>query len=417
MKKFIRAGLCGLVLAAACTPAFAGQSADAADKAVNELSARIAEKPAGLAEIFDRSFFNYISLEQLSGILAAVYKADGRVIAWRAEGGGHFILETDRGYEIPAALAVDPGSGRIKSLFFKTAYKKDFTLKDTKAALAALPGRAGLLAARLGEKGGSIEALNADDYFAVASGFKLYVLGAMLEEGVPWKKILTLKEEDKSLPTGRLQNWPDGSPLTAHTLAALMISESDNTAADALIGALGRKTIEADLAALGHSNPSLLKPFLRTSEMFRLKADSGASLKYLNLGAGEKYDFLASLLPGLPDAGALRQSPFGLDSLEWRASPADLCRLMAFILKKDDRRALDILALNPGLNIPRGGFLYAGYKGGSEPGVLSMTWLLKTRKNGWFCLAAAWNDDKEKIDEGKFFEIMQGALNALGKAE
>lgn len=419
MKKILCAVFCGLVLAAAPLrgQVLSGKGGDAAlEKAVKELSARIVEKPAGVAAIFDRSFFNYVSLEQLTGILAAVYKADGKVIAWRAEGGGHFILETDRGYEIPAALAVDPASGRIKSLFFKTAYKKDLTLKDARAALAALPGRTGLLAARLGEKGGNIEALNADDYFAVASVFKLYVLGAMLEEGVSWKKIIPLKEEDKSLPTGRLQDWPDGSPLTAHTLAAMMVSESDNTAADALISALGRKTIEADLAALGHSSPALLKPFLRTSEMFKLKTDSGASLKYLNLDAAGKYDFLAALPAGLPDAEKLKQSPFGVDSIEWRASPADLCRLLAYVVKEDDRRAFDILAINRGLKIPDG-FLYAGYKGGSEPGVLAMTWLLKTPKSGWLCLAAAWNNEKEKLEEAKFFEIMQGALNALGKGE
>lgn len=419
MKKIICAVFCGLVLAV--TPArgqvAAGKGGDAAlEKAVKELSARIVEKPAGVAAIFDRSFFNYVSIDQLTGILASVYKADGRVVSWRAEGGGHYILETDRGYEIPAALAVDSVSGRIKSLFFKTAYKKDVTLKDTKAALAALPGRTGLLAARLGEGGGPIESLNPDQYFAVASAFKLYVLGALLEEGVSWKKIIALKEEDKSLPTGRLQDWPDGSPLTAHTLAAMMISESDNTAADTLISALGRKTIESDLAALGHSNPALLKPFLRTSEMFKLKTDSGASLKYLSLDAAGKYDFLAALPAGLPAVEDLKQSPFGVDSIEWRASPADLCRVLGRILKEDDRKALDILAMNRGLKIPDG-FLYAGYKGGSEPGVLAMTWLLKTPKSGWLCLAAAWNNEKEKVEEARFFEIMQGALNALGKAE
>ena len=405
-----------LALASACGRAFAGQGGDPIlERSVKELASRITEKPSGLELLFDQSFFNYVSLEQLTGILAAVHGTCGRVVSWRAEGGGHFILETERGFEVPAALAVDPVTGRIRSVFFKTANKKDTALKGTRAALAALPGRAGLLAARLGEGGGNIEELNSGRHFAVASGFKLYVLGALLEEGFPWKKVLPLKEEDKSLPPGRLLRWPDGAPLTAHTLATLMISENDDTAADVLISALGRKTIESDLAALGHSDPSLLKPFLRTSEAFRLKADSAASLKYLNLTAPEKYAYLAALPAALPAAARAKQSPFGLDSIGWRASPADLCRLMGAILKADDRRALEILALDPGLNVPLG-FLYAGYKGGSEPGVLSMTWLLNTPERGWVCLAAAWNSEKDKIDEARFSGIMQGALNALGKA-
>ena len=43
------------------------------------------------------------------------------------------------------------------------------------------------------------------------------------------------------------------------------------------------------------------------------------------------------------------------------------------------RRAA-ILAINPGLApAQRGGFAYVGYKGGSEPGVLNLTWLVRNR--------------------------------------
>ncbi len=45
-----------------------------------------------------------------------------------------------------------------------------------------------------------------------------------------WDEVVTLAAGRKSLGSGILQTWPDGSPLTLHTLATLMISRSDNTA-------------------------------------------------------------------------------------------------------------------------------------------------------------------------------------------
>jgi len=194
-----------------------------------------------------------------------------------------------------------------------------------------------------------------------------------------------------------------------------MISESDNTASDALISALGRRTIEADLAALGHSDPGRLKPFLKTSDMFRLKSGTAAALEYLNLEGEEKYVYLSSLSKTPLSLEGFTKSPFGVDKIEWFASPADLCRLMAYFVQKNDAKALEILALNPGLNISRENLVYAGYKGGSEPGVLSMTWLLRNKKSDWFCLSASWNNEKDNLAQSEFTGLMQTALNALGK--
>ena len=389
--------------------------------AAREVSARITEKPDGVPELFDKSLFRHISLDKLTEALAGVYKANGAVsrtvFVSSAAGSGHFFFDTERGYRVPVALSLDADSGKINGIFFSPSYSKDPSLKDVRERLAALPGKTGLLVRRLGVKPENIESANEDVSFAVGSAFKLYVLGTLLKEGVSWEKIFRLKAEDRSLPTGRLRLWPDGSPLTAHTLAAMMISESDNTASDALIAALGRRTIEADLAALGHSDPGRLKPFLKTSEMFRLKSGTGAALEYLNLPAAEKYSFLASLAKTPLSADRFTKSPFGVDKIEWFASPSDLCRVMAYFADKKDAKALEILALNPGLDIPREKILYAGYKGGSEPGVLSMTWLLKNRRSEWFCLSASWNNEKENLADSEFSRLMQSAISALGGIE
>ena len=411
--KCLPAFLCLLIF---CGGADAAGSPGKPEAAARELSLRVAETPAGVERLFDKKFFRGVSLAQLEEILVSLRREAGRVTGVRlerAEGelAGRFVYSTDAGYEIPVALTLDPETGLIGGLFFKAPYKKDVTLAGVEAGLAALPGRAGLLVLRLGKDPERLAGLNEKDYFAVGSVFKLYVLGAMLEERVPWNRVFRLTPEDKSLPSGRLQDWPDGSPLTAHTLALLMISESDNTASDLLISAVGRRNIESRLPALGHSAPARLTPFLKTSELFRLRSDTGAAVKYLNLPAREKYDFLAALETPLA-AETVKRSPFGVDRLEWPASPEDVCALLRYFAAGGSDAALDIMGLNKGLDIPPA-FSYAGYKGGSEPGVLSMAWLLRRGEADWYCLAASWNSDKEDLDEKKFAGLMQSALRAL----
>ncbi|MCX5785120.1 MAG: serine hydrolase [Elusimicrobia bacterium] len=422
MKKFI---LCtGLLFF--CLNGFTQKNVPdpALASAARLLAAQITEKPRNLSELFDNNFFHNISLEKLSDILSGIYKSDGRVTAVHFERidsaiSAHFIFETENDFELPAALSINPDTGKISVLFFKTAYKKNLSIREFKEKLGRLDGKTGFSLRRfgvpssaLGDAERGIESSNENDYFAIGSAFKLYVLGALLEEGTEWEKIIYLKDEQKSLPSGRLQNWPDGAPLTVHTLAAMMISESDNTAADLLIDAVGRKTLEGDLQKLGHSNPALMRPFLKTSEIFRLKSDTESALNYFNPPLGDKYGFLSKLAARPLKAEDVKKSPFHVDKIEWLASPADLCRLMEYIHKKNDKQALDILAINTGLDIPPGKFLYAGYKGGAEPGVLNMTWLFKSKGNAWYCLSASWNNEKEDLDANKFFELMELALRA-----
>ena len=72
--------------------------------------------------------------------------------------------------------------------------------------------------------------------------------------------------------------------------------------------------------------------------------------------------------------------------------------------------------MNPGLNIPRENLVYAGYKGGSEPGVLSMTWLLRNKKSEWFCLSASWNNEKDNLGQSEFTGLMQRPSAEVGSS-
>jgi hypothetical protein len=401
-------------------PLFAGGE-DGLRQAAAGVSALIAEKPAGAAEFFDRGLFRQLSAAKLEGVLAGLYKANGRVtgvvlVSSETAFSGHFLFETEKGYRLPAALSLNPETGRVNQFYFGAASKIDPALVRARLALEALPGKTALLAARLGEKPETSEALNQNLYFAAGPAFRLYVLGALLENRVPWTKVIRLKDEDKSLPAGRLQSWPDGAPFTAHTLAALMLADDDDTAADALIGAVGRRAVEAALPALGCSAPERLRPFLKTSEVRRLKADSEAALEYMNLPPEEKYGFLDALrarpLPAAPD----RAGSFGPDKIGWSVSPADLCRVMGYFAAREDKPALDMLAMGTDPDLQGGKFLYAGRRVGGGPGALSMTWLLKNKRGEWHCLSAAWSSEGRSPDEAEFFGILQGAVDALAAA-
>ena len=65
----------------------------------------------------------------------------------------------------------------------------------------------------------------------------------------------------------------------------------------------------------------------------------------------------------------------------------------------NDPTLFDILAVSPQLSEKqRAGWSYAGFKGGSEPGVLNLTWLLKDEAGQWHMLAASWLNPEEAVE-------------------
>ncbi len=390
-------------------------------KAAWRIGSRIDENPAKLLNAFHRSFFKTLSYKKIKHILQSLYEMHGKVVkvkfvSIKNDTSADFILYTDKDYLIPTSIVIEPEKGKITGLFFKLPYQKTVGIEDIKARLENLPGRVGFMLKKLNGDSSEAESINPDDVFAVASTFKLYNLAALVEGKYSWKKIIQLKEESRSLPSGELHYWPIGSKLTLYSLAARMISKSDNTATDTIMDYIGRKKIEKNLEKLGHAKPKLLKPFLKTSEMFKLKSSTKMAQQYLSADLKERYRILDEELPKVPlDESKFGKEPFEINRLEWPASPNDICNVMDYFRKKKNDTAFGLMAINPGLNIPKDKFVYAGYKGGSEPGVVSMTWLLKTKKEDWYCLTASWNNEKETVDEKKFFEIMQSAINFIGK--
>ncbi len=388
-------------------------------RAAWSVASKIDPAPRKVEAVFAPAFFKLVEQDKVIAMLKSLNEKHGavkRVSLSATEGAntGHFIFHTDRGYMLPASVTVDPERGLIAGLFFRPAYQHVAGIADIKGRLAALPGIKSLLLTRLEEGGGTVESLAPDEPLNIGSTFKLYVLAQLQDSKAQWKKTVEIPAAARSLPSGRLHAWPEGAPFTVYTLAAQMISESDNTATDALIDLAGRRNIERSLAKFGHYSPDRLKPFLKTGEYFRIKGSTAAAAGWTAARQDDRYDLLEKKIPSLPlSASALPVSPFEISRVGWFASASDLCRVMDRFRKSGDAAVLGMLAINPGLQVDKKAVPYAGYKGGSDIGAINMTWLLRTRASAWYCLSATWNDEKSPLDEKEFFGIMQGALKLV----
>lgn len=359
------------------------------------------------AEWFAPAFLSQVAPAQIDQIIAQLEAQLGKYQAVRPEG-QDFVVELEKGL-VPTKIALD-AQGRIAGLLFQTPRPKVNSLEAALAGFRGLPGRVSVLVLEDGQPKAS---LSPDEPLAVGSAFKLAVLAALkaeIESGKrKWSDVVELRPEWKSLPSGVLHTWPNGSPLTLHTLAAEMISISDNTAADALISILGREAVEA----VAPRN----RPFLTTKEAFALKNPANKALleRYLKGDATVR----AALLPELKNAPLPTEADFTRGPLalqvEWFFSVRELCTLMERV------QGLPLMSINPGVANPAD-WARVAFKGGSEPGVLNLTTGLemplspqsREGKGGKrYCVSATWNNPQEALDEQKFIMLYSGLLEAL----
>lgn len=107
----------------------------------------------------------------------------------------------------------------------------------------------------------------------------------------------------------------------------------------------------------------------------------------------------------LPPLETYPEAPTALD-VEWFFSPRELCALMKEV------HDLPLMGINPG-TARKSDWDTVAYKGGSEPGVLSMTtWV---EKGGHaHCVSATWNAP-QKLDDVRFTALYQQTIAALKK--
>lgn len=297
------------------------------------------------------------------------------------------------------------------------------SIDKIKREMEALPGVAGFEIAEIGaDQASTVESLNADRQFAIGSTFKLYVLAALsskiADSDRDWSDVVPVYR--KSLPSGILQNWPDGTPMTLQALATLMISVSDNTATDILMTELGSKAMDDIVYKSGHRAPDKIIPMLNTVEFFDLKMPNNADVRALYVAASnnQQRDLLnrysIGISPESIEISNLANKPQHIDTIEWFAAPSDITGLLKIIEEIEDPVLKNILKINP--LIPPGDALrwsYIGGKGGSEPGVISYAFLTKSKSGKTYAFSGSWNNSEAPVDNDKFTLMMNRLLNLV----
>lgn len=305
----------------------------------------------------------------------------------------------------------------VIGLLVKGASPRNDSATALETDFRALPGNAGFGIYALADTGiTAVHQLNGTVVAPLGSAFKLWILAEAARSvnagERQWSDVIRLGE--RSLPSGISQSWPEGSPVTLHTLATLMMSLSDNTATDALLTALGRDKVDAIVRATGVADPDRTLPVLSTMEAFRLKTDAAAGLArdWARLTPDRRRALLrdnAALLAGAKvDASLFANGPRALQ-IEWFGSPRDEAAVLDWLRRNGGETTLGILGVNAGTPL-KDRFAYVGFKGGSEPGVITLNYLVRRQDGRWFAVTGNWNRTDGEVETARFLALMGRAL-------
>jgi hypothetical protein len=405
--------------------------APAADPALTARAGELIGVVAGTGDFdgyFAPSFHAALSKEKWDAVVTSMTAQMGKPLAIDSikpatPFSADLRVRFERGI-VNAQIAIDPAPPhRVVGLLFTGAEMAGDTLDKLAIDFRALPGTTGLGIYELGKGAPRLVAgIEPGKAMPLGSAFKLWVLGELSREiaagNRKWTDVVPVGPP--SLPSGITQSWPAGSPVTLQTLATLMISISDNTATDTLVTLEGRR-LDEFVSMVGTPG---LAPILTTRQMFALKspANAGLAVSWATLLApSARRDLLAAnaaRLDATPvDRMLFAGKPIAIDTLEWFASPAQTAAMLDWFRLQGDKTPLSLLAINPGIDpATRGKFDYLGFKGGSEPGVITLNFLIKRKDGRWLAIAAGWHNKDAAVEEARFTQLLTRALVLIADA-
>lgn len=384
---------------------------------------------------FTAEFLAEVPPEQVSGVFDQLRPAGPWVPVDLDAVGDDAVVRLHDGDGQPWRMVISVGpEGSISTLYIRPERDEAQTAQswaEVHEQLTALGADVGLLAARVVDgRCEPITEIGPHEPRPMASIFKLYVLGAVadaVEEGtVRWGDQLTITDDTRSLPSGELQDQPNGSQVSVSQAAAGMIAISDNTASDMLAALVGRDAVESAMAGMGHTEPGLNEPFLTTRELFTLGWGPEASLdQWREADESERRRILQQLPPGvLTVTGGDVEDPSWNAGVDWFGSAHDVCAAMLSLHDRhespEDPDALmlrTILGHNRGVSIDATDWPYVAYKGGSAPGVVSGSWYAE-RSDGErfvYVMQAASDDAAALEDHSGFFGLAEDAFTLLAE--
>ncbi len=373
--------------------------------------------------IFDESFESQVPRDYLLYQITEVVKYYGNFT--KAEVSSRPIINNVYSFvvylenaKISGAIDIKPFSKTVSIFWFGypefyDEYLLEINWSTIYSEFESLPGNKSLILAR---DNNLIYKYNENMSLQVASMFKLFVLEALVnkiknDSNLSWSTKIPIQDKYKSLPSGILQDYPNGTLFTLKTLADYMINISDNTATDHLIHFLGRSYVENFLPA----NYSL--PFLTTAESFKLRwliSDDDLNT-YINMNSAEKLNYLENNLSNLNvfdiDLNSVNYTHNiqARKLMEWTFKSIDLYRI------QNKTKSYNSTYLNPGLANPDDWDIVS-YKGGSDIGVYSLGHSLLAKNGSWFiCTIIVNNYNTFELEYGSYVASQWGYIAICSK--
>jgi beta-lactamase class A len=306
--------------------------------------------------------------------------------------------------------------------------------KPIDRAIAAMGPDVGFLAARVTPSGTCepVHAVAASTARPTASQFKLFVLGALgnaiRARQISWQQGVTVADADRSVgnskESGSLQFAATGASVPVEEAATKMISISDNTAADILIELVGRTAVERQVRRWSE-HAAANTPFPTTREMILLHYVAGLGDRYLATPQKDRAAFLASSVDPVPLAQlatGYSADPRYIDDIEWFASPDDICRAFAGLQQLSEQKVLAPIAKvmsreDAGIGLDRSAWRTVWYKGGSEPGVLTLGWLATNRSGSTYVVEAMVSNPDAALSADSITDLVAVGRRAFGVLE
>jgi beta-lactamase class A len=108
--------------------------------------------------------------------------------------------------------------------------------------------------------------INGDKLFPSASLVKVPIMASLFsvckEQGVDLKQCLVLTNKNKALGSGILKSYASGTEFNLEDLVEIMVTKSDNTAANMLIDYLGFDALNNYFKKLGLNNTNLVRKMM-----------------------------------------------------------------------------------------------------------------------------------------------------------
>jgi beta-lactamase class A len=415
------AAIAALVLGLAVAPAAAATaSVDSQYEWVVDVSSRLPATTAELQQHLDAAFRAAVDFNQAVATLGPL--TTGPVIS-RSDTELRRLVGSGSG-DLLATLTID-GDGLLSGLRFTPYLPAPTSWAEFDAALPALAPRVSFAAARVTGTGCSlVHGIDPGTARPLGSAFKLYVLGALVRTigagRLSWDTPLALDPAWKSLPSGVLQDQPDGTVYTLAQYADYMISISDNTAADHLLHEVGREQVGRQFALWGNRAAGN-NPVLTTRELFALKSWQYplVATAYAALPPRLRGTALTALDRVPRTSLASWQQPRMIDNLEWFGSPLDMCHALAGLWSFKDPQVNTAMTLNDGgLGLPAAQFPTVWFKGGSEPGVLTLNYLARAADGSLLVASLMASDPSHPLSDAAATQgvaLLRGALQLASR--